>query len=193
MLKIIGPITCSFCNQSISDLTRAAIGHSASICDACIFDLKDGSRDEFSNPQVFVRDPELDKMTLDALLPVLALDAPHMERSFGDILDAYKNARSRTHEDKKPRTINDFRGDSSLMHLTFPDLTLLEKIPLDLCERHNIFPISIKGPRLFLAVADPADINGIDDVRFLTGLTVECVAVDEAWIAEMIRRSKSKT
>jgi type IV pilus assembly protein PilB len=37
------------------------------------------------------------------------------------------------------------------------ELTLLDMVPLELCERHLVFPVRFEGTRLQLAMADPLD------------------------------------
>ena len=70
----------------------------------------------------------------------------------------------------------------------FPQLDLaavdLEALPTDLVERkflvnHRVLPLGKRGNRLFLATSDPANQQGLDEIKFATGLTVEPVVVDD--------------
>jgi DNA-binding response OmpR family regulator len=49
------------------------------------------------------------------------------------------------------------------------DLDLLKKVPLDLCERHLVFPVKVHGTRLQIAMADPNDQKLVSEIEFKTG------------------------
>jgi DNA-binding response OmpR family regulator len=49
------------------------------------------------------------------------------------------------------------------------DLELLKKVPLELCERHLVFPIKMQGARLQVAMADPNDQKLVSEIEFKTG------------------------
>jgi len=49
------------------------------------------------------------------------------------------------------------------------DLELLKKVPLELCERHLVFPIKVHGTRLQIAMADPNDQKLVSEIEFKTG------------------------
>ncbi len=67
-----------------------------------------------------------------------------------------------------------------------PDVTKL--VPLDVCERHKIIPVQRAGATLIVAMADPANLNAIDDIKFLTGYNVEPVVSSEAQIKQALER-----
>jgi DNA-binding response OmpR family regulator len=50
------------------------------------------------------------------------------------------------------------------------DLGLLDVMPLELCERHLVFPVRVEGTRLQLAMADPLDRIVISEIEFKTGV-----------------------
>jgi type IV pilus assembly protein PilB len=50
-------------------------------------------------------------------------------------------------------------------------------IPAAVCRRHLVLPIGFEGDRLLLAMADPANVFALDDVRSLTGLEPRPVVV----------------
>jgi DNA-binding response OmpR family regulator len=50
------------------------------------------------------------------------------------------------------------------------DLILLDMVPLELCERHLVFPVRFEGTRLQLAMADPLDRTVISEIEFKTGV-----------------------
>jgi DNA-binding response OmpR family regulator len=50
------------------------------------------------------------------------------------------------------------------------DLSLLDIIPLELCERHLVFPVKIEATRLQLAMSDPMDHVLVSEIEFKTGV-----------------------
>jgi len=70
--------------------------------------------------------------------------------------------------------------------IPFFDLDALdmEVAPVDLVEekllrKHHALPLVKRGNRLFLAVADPTNHQGLDEIKFNTGLASEAVVVEE--------------
>lgn len=66
------------------------------------------------------------------------------------------------------------------------DPLALSVITREVAKRYNILPLSRVGATLTLAMADPTDVFAIDDVKFMTGLSVEPVVVSETGIASAI-------
>jgi DNA-binding response OmpR family regulator len=50
------------------------------------------------------------------------------------------------------------------------DLSLLEIVPLELCERHLVFPVKVEGTRLQVAMSDPLDHTLVSEIEFKTGV-----------------------
>src|SRR5437868_15346318 len=53
-------------------------------------------------------------------------------------------------------------------------------VPQDTAERYSVLPLSRVGATLTLAMVDPTNVFAIDDIKFMTGLSVEPVIVSEA-------------
>ncbi|GIX22719.1 MAG: type 4 fimbrial assembly protein PilB [Gammaproteobacteria bacterium] len=58
-----------------------------------------------------------------------------------------------------------------------------EQIPKDLADeklvrQHNVLPILRRGTRLYVAVADPTNLHGLDEFKFSTGLATEPILVE---------------
>jgi type IV pilus assembly protein PilB len=49
--------------------------------------------------------------------------------------------------------------------------------------KHNALPIFKRGNKLYVAVADPTNLQGLDEIKFNTGMATEPVLVDEAKLA----------
>ncbi|MEW8030393.1 MAG: type IV-A pilus assembly ATPase PilB, partial [Candidatus Thiodiazotropha sp.] len=75
------------------------------------------------------------------------------------------------------------------------DLDVIDQksIPTDavgekLVRAHHALPIFRRGNRLFLAVSDPTNHQGLDEIRFNTGLASEAILVEE----EKLKRTIDK-
>lgn len=55
-----------------------------------------------------------------------------------------------------------------------------------LLRKHRVLPLYRRANRLFLAVADPTNISGFDEVKFHTGLNTDVIIVDENKLAPAI-------
>jgi type IV pilus assembly protein PilB len=75
-----------------------------------------------------------------------------------------------------------------LLDLDAVDLTEipLSLVPEKLVRKHRALPLFKRGNRLFLAVSDPTSHQGLDDIRFNTGLATEAVLVEEGKLAAAI-------
>ena len=75
------------------------------------------------------------------------------------------------------------------------DLEVLELVPLELCERHLVFPVRVEGTRLQLAMSDPMDRKLVSEIEFKTGTRlVPLIALESAIkhaVAEARRASKT--
>ncbi len=59
-----------------------------------------------------------------------------------------------------------------------------EQMPISLVDeklinKHHALPLFQRGKRLFLAVSDPTDHQGLDEIKFHTGLATDAVLVEE--------------
>ncbi len=52
---------------------------------------------------------------------------------------------------------------------------------------HHALPIFRRGNRLFLAVSDPTNIQGLDEIKFHTGLAIEAIVVEEEKLVRAIQ------
>jgi type IV pilus assembly protein PilB len=66
------------------------------------------------------------------------------------------------------------------------DPEIIKHISEDVASKHQIIPINRQGANLVVAMADPSNIFAIDDIKFLTGLTVQVVVASENQIARAI-------
>jgi DNA-binding response OmpR family regulator len=66
------------------------------------------------------------------------------------------------------------------------ELGLLEVIPLELCERHLIFPVKVEATRLQLAMSDPMDHVLVSEIEFKTGVRLAPMIALESSIKNTI-------
>ena len=61
------------------------------------------------------------------------------------------------------------------------DATVIKIIPAELARKYTVLPISKAAARLTVAMTDPTNVFALDDIKFMTGYTVEpVVAAEEA-------------
>jgi len=68
------------------------------------------------------------------------------------------------------------------------DLEIIKLVPRDVAEKHLVVPVNRAGPSLIVAMCDPSNIFAVDDLKFLTGYTIETVVASEVAIREAIER-----
>ncbi len=69
------------------------------------------------------------------------------------------------------------------------DPDVLKLVAREQCLKHKIMPLARSGSVLQVAMADPTNLNAIDDLKFLTGYNVSPVIASETAILEAIERS----
>ncbi|HET7745676.1 MAG TPA: hypothetical protein VFM29_00150, partial [Vicinamibacteria bacterium] len=70
------------------------------------------------------------------------------------------------------------------------DLALLELVPLEMCERHLVFPLRVEGTRLLLAMSDPLDQKLVAEIEFKSGTRLAPVIALEASIKNAILEAR---
>lgn len=70
----------------------------------------------------------------------------------------------------------------------------LEMAPVKLVDekiirRHHVLPLFKRGTRLFVAVADPTNLQALDEIKFHTGLGTEPILVEETKLATIIEKT----
>jgi type IV pilus assembly protein PilB len=62
------------------------------------------------------------------------------------------------------------------------------RVPEAVCRRHSVLPVAVEDGRLVVAMADPANVFAVDDVRLMTGLEVRAVVGTRADVLAAIDR-----
>lgn len=68
------------------------------------------------------------------------------------------------------------------------DAEILKLVQKEQCEKHKVIPVSRTGNSLIVAMADPTNLNAIDDLKFLTGYNIEPVIASETAIATAVEK-----
>ncbi len=83
-----------------------------------------------------------------------------------------------------------------LTAISLDDVQLSEDVarlvPVSLCDRHVLVPLSLDGNRLSIAISDPTNVAAVDDVRFLCNLDVTVYIATETAIRGLIERTYSQ-
>ncbi|HVG20018.1 MAG TPA: type IV-A pilus assembly ATPase PilB [Blastocatellia bacterium] len=61
-------------------------------------------------------------------------------------------------------------------------------VPQETADRYSILPLSRVGATLTLAMVDPTNVFAIDDIKFMTGLSVEPVVVSETALSSAVKK-----
>ncbi len=70
-----------------------------------------------------------------------------------------------------------------------PDASVVKLLPADVASKFQVVPISRSGRRLTVAMANPANIFAIDDIKFITGCEVQPVVASESAIKKAIDKA----
>ena len=68
------------------------------------------------------------------------------------------------------------------------DPTILRLVPAETAHRFHVIPLSRSGSTLTIAMTDPTNVFAMDDIKFMTGCTVEPVVAAETAMAEALER-----
>jgi type IV pilus assembly protein PilB len=72
------------------------------------------------------------------------------------------------------------------------DPAILKLIPKEICQKHQVIPVQRKGATLIVAMADPANIYAIDELKFLTQYNIEPVVASDQQIEDSLNRYYDK-
>ena len=69
------------------------------------------------------------------------------------------------------------------------DLDVVRAVDQKLLTKHRVLPISLRGKRLFIAVADPTNLAAIDEIKFQTSLRVDPIVVEQDKLEERVSKA----
>ncbi len=70
-----------------------------------------------------------------------------------------------------------------------PDPAAIALVNAKLIQRHRALPLFKRGKRLFLAVADPANTEALNEIKFQTGLNPDLVLVEQDKLERALERA----
>ena len=59
------------------------------------------------------------------------------------------------------------------------DIDCIRAVDQKMINKHRVLPLVKRGQRLFLGIADPTNLQAIDDIRFQTSLRIDPVVVEQ--------------
>ncbi|MCC7415995.1 MAG: Flp pilus assembly complex ATPase component TadA, partial [Acidobacteria bacterium] len=68
------------------------------------------------------------------------------------------------------------------------DPTIVKLVPPETARKYQIIPLSRNGSTLTIAMTDPTNVFAMDDIKFMTGYTVEPVVSSEVAITDAIEK-----
>jgi len=69
------------------------------------------------------------------------------------------------------------------------DLETVKLVSDKLLQKHRVMPLMKRGRRLFIALSDPTNLHGIDEIRFSTSMNVEAVVVEEDKLQKILSKT----
>jgi len=66
------------------------------------------------------------------------------------------------------------------------DLDVVRAVDQKLVNKHRVLPLVKRGQRLFVGIADPTNLQAIDDIKFQTSLRIDPVVVEQDKLEERI-------
>ena len=66
------------------------------------------------------------------------------------------------------------------------DVDVIRTVDQNLITKHSVLPLVKRGQRVFIGIADPTNLQAIDDIRFATSLRVDPVVVEQDKLQERI-------
>jgi len=69
------------------------------------------------------------------------------------------------------------------------DLDTVKLVSDKLLHKHRVMPLMKRGRRLFVALSDPTNLHGIDEIRFSTSMNVEAVVVEEDKLQKILAKA----
>ena len=66
------------------------------------------------------------------------------------------------------------------------DPTIVKLVPTETARKYQMIPLSRSGSTLTIAMTDPTNVFAMDDIKFMTGYTVEPVVTSEVAITDAI-------
>jgi type IV pilus assembly protein PilB len=70
----------------------------------------------------------------------------------------------------------------------FIDPAVIKLVPIELVKKHMVLPLKRVGSNLTVAMADPTNVFGLDDLKFRTNYSIQPVIASESALLEAIKK-----
>jgi len=71
------------------------------------------------------------------------------------------------------------------------DKDVVSLINEKLITKHHVLPVQKRGNKLFLAISDPTNVIGLDEIKFQSGLNIEAILVESDKLSDAIEKAMS--
>ena len=72
------------------------------------------------------------------------------------------------------------------------DMDLVKQVKIEVMRKHNLLPLFKRGKKLFIALADPTNLQAVDEVKFATRLNVEVIVAEHNHLVNFIEKAADK-
>jgi len=73
------------------------------------------------------------------------------------------------------------------------DDSIIQLVPAEVSRKYTVLPVAKTGAKLTIAMADPTNVFAMDDIKFMTGYTVEPVVASDTALREAIDEHHGST
>ncbi len=73
------------------------------------------------------------------------------------------------------------------------DEAIIQLVPAEVSRKYTVLPVAKTGAKLTIAMADPTNVFAMDDIKFMTGYTVEPVVASDTALREAIDEHHGST
>jgi type IV pilus assembly protein PilB len=73
------------------------------------------------------------------------------------------------------------------------DASIIQLVPAEVSRKYTVLPVAKTGAKLTIAMADPTNVFAMDDIKFMTGYTVEPVVASDTALREAIDQHHGST
>jgi type IV pilus assembly protein PilB len=132
-----------------------------------------------------------EKLVQDGLLDEASMaDAQKAAREARQPLVSYLVAKNLVHAREVAITASQMFGVPLLdLDAVQVDLDTIKLVSDKLLSKHRVLPLMKRGRRLFIAISDPTNLHGLDEVRFSTSMNVEAIVVEEDKLQKVLTKA----
>lgn len=202
-------LVCSFCGHCQSARRKLFAGPTVYVCDYCIGLCNDILEEDIPK--------ELTGQSLMTFLQQHMGGRPVDSITVGELVAAYHTAADELLPKPEGCADGDAKRATAVSPLSPEERAALHalseqyKIPAidlsieasgsdcsrlmskEICAKYDVFPVSQTGSAIALAMADPTNLNAIDDVKFVTGCLISPVLAHRRQILEAVANATALT